>query len=205
MDTAAVIELLAPLGPVLSGLFGGAGAVLLWEGVLKPLAARRRAAKVLGAEVSFNKLVMIAHRSARKVARGGLPGDFHLTTRGFDVVVDGVAELSVELLVPVLLFYERVRHLNAVAEAYWRDVDRWKAMLPGDERKSFEKELDRTLSVFDSGLDVAIREAEQLVPKLREMAGLRRPKGLKPFSVEDFEQEAAEMVRARRQLGSRDS
>ncbi|MHB1194905.1 MAG: hypothetical protein ACYC6F_17920 [Longimicrobiales bacterium] len=205
MDTAAVIELLTSLGPILSGLFGGAGAVLLWEGVLKPLAIRRRAAKVLGAEVSFNKLVMIAHRSARKVDRGGLPGDFHLATRGFDVVVDGIAELSVELLVPVLLFYERVRHLNAVAEAYWRDVDRWKAMQPGDERKSFEKELDRTLSVFDSGLNVAIREAEELVPKLRERAGLRRPKGLKPFSLEDFEQEAAEMVRARRQLGSRDS
>lgn len=203
MNLVSVVDLLAYLSPILSGLFGGAGAVLLWEGVLKPVAVRRRTAKVLGAEVSFNKLVMIAHRSGRTVDPGGLPADFHLTSRGFDVVVDGIAELSVEFLVPVLLFYERVRHLNAVAEAYWRDVDRWKAMQPGDERKSSERELDRTLSVFDSGLDVAIREAEQLIPKLREVAALRRPKGLKSFSIEDFEEAAAEVVRTRRQLGSR--
>ncbi len=197
--TGAVVEILVTL---LTALFGGAGAVLLWEGVLKPRREVKKVARVLAAELTLNKLLLIAHRGARKADPHGLPADFRLTRTGFDAIGDRIAELPVDLLIPTLLIYQRVDALNRVESAYGTQHKLWEATASGTaEHREAALKLESILSVFDRGLAVAIEEANKLQPLLCEAGAIgRRPKGATKFSLVDFEEEAAEFVRQRKGL-----
>jgi hypothetical protein len=50
----AVSNWLTEVSPWVQGLFGGTGATLFWEGILKPVRARRSLAHVLAEEVAHN-------------------------------------------------------------------------------------------------------------------------------------------------------
>ncbi|MBW3570127.1 MAG: hypothetical protein KY467_03370 [Gemmatimonadetes bacterium] len=90
---------------LLAGLFGGFGAIVLWEAFLKPLSDRRQTARVLAAEIRwhlqhFHEIIEIRSRDP-----GMVPQDRPFTHPGFEAVGSAIGALPSDVLIDVLAFY----------------------------------------------------------------------------------------------------
>ncbi|MBK8058531.1 MAG: hypothetical protein IPK33_11910 [Gemmatimonadetes bacterium] len=166
------------LASLLAGLFGGAGATLLWELVLRPKREQRSIAEILAAEVSLNLQIlagMIVRADAKRI-----PGDFHLSTYVFDAAIDRIGELPTDDVGDVVLFYNQLHDLNRKAALFWRSVDDLRA-LPADSphRAIVTAELDSTIATFYGSINRTVTRANILQPRLLRAArpwwSLRRP------------------------------
>jgi hypothetical protein len=101
---------------LLTALFGGAGATLLWEVLLRPKRDRRNVAEVLSAELSHNMQMLAA--TAVNARPDTVPPDLALSTMVFDAVTEKIGELPSETIGEVVFIYRYFQQLNALPLAY---------------------------------------------------------------------------------------
>jgi len=137
------------LTAILLGLFGGAGATLLWELALKPMRERRNVAEVLSAELSLNlELLAVAELYA---SPDNVPSDFELSTMVFDAMAERIGELPSQTVREVIFLYRYFKQLNELPKQYVKSVDDFRAV-PADSpyRKAIENEIRSCVEVFNS-------------------------------------------------------
>lgn len=150
---------------ILLGLFGGAGATLLWELVLKPMRERRNVAEVLSAEVSLDLQLLAA---TELYARSdNVPSDFELSTMVFDAMAERIGELPSQTVSEVIFLYQYFKHLNKLPKTYVKSVDDLRAA-PADSprRKAVENEIRSCVEVFNSYVAKAIQRVNLTQPML---------------------------------------
>jgi hypothetical protein len=195
---------LAGVSPWVQGLFGGAGATLLWEGVIKPAKDRRSLAHVLAEEVSHNIQYAASARSFILHDPKRIPGDFSLSTMVFSSVADRLGELP-ELVNEIVLLYRRTEELNRLPETWAEALREYRLAREGGSSQTgvLETELASMLGVYESGLTKYINQANLVLPKLRRAAipvyrpdlRLRKPRYR---SIQDIDADVAQLAEQRR-------
>lgn len=159
---------LSGLSPWIQGFFGGAGATLLWEGVLKPRRARRRVAHALAEEIALALTYAASQRLYVKHLPKGVPGDFAMSDVVFNAVAAQLGELP-ELLGEIVIFYQGVRDLNHLPVGFAESLRAYRSAEVADQ-SIHQRELDSILGVYRSGLETCVDRANKLLPKLHKAA-----------------------------------
>lgn len=137
---------------IFAGLFGGIGAVLVWELFVRPLVQGRAIAEVLSAEVSFNLEYLTA---AGLVAKSNsIPMDFSLSTTVFDSVIDHVGDLPPNLVGEVVFLYRYFTELNKQPTGYAEALREYRGQQAAGRagsphQQAAERELAGIIAVFN--------------------------------------------------------
>lgn len=176
-------EWVTPASTILLGLFGGAGATLLWELWLKPRRERKQVARALSAEVSLNLRHLVAMSSVGMQTNRAIPADFELSTLMFEAIADRVGELPLPVLSRLIPLYNRFRYLNRAATEYGALIDKRDAHVDkGAKFLSLASEVNAANEAFYRTLETTIERADALNGDLYRVAeGLfrrwRKPRG----------------------------
>jgi hypothetical protein len=167
------------LGTIALALLSGAGGALLLELLYKPHHERARAAALLLAEILINTEVLLLQAHARIANPKGIPGDFKMSTLGWDTAASSLRELPPSTLKSALLLYNRYHHLNSCVDLFAEalaDIERYpKEHDPrtgANPRQKAERQADVIIDVFNTGIDQAIDHAKELTPLLFRLAGI---------------------------------
>ncbi len=152
------------------GLFGGAGATVIWEIFLKPLRESRSVAEVLSAEVSINLQLLGAAQV--KASADKVPPEFELSTMVFDAVATQIGLLRPQVVNETIVLYRYFKQLNALPGTYARFVDDHRNARLTDSPYTLliETELTTTVDVFNSYVVSAIQRANITQPLLLKSA-----------------------------------
>jgi len=154
---------------VITALFGGAGATLVWELLLKPMRDRRSLAEVLSAEVSINMQLLGAAKvmaTPRKV-----PPDFRLSTHVYNSVLPRLGEPPSALVGEVVFLYRYFEEMNEHPKLYTQLLDTFRATDPrSPHRKVIDREIQATIHVFNSYTVKAINRVNIVQPMLLSAA-----------------------------------
>lgn len=158
------------MSALLLGLFGGIGATVLWELILKPARERRSIAEVVAAEVSINMQLLTAAQvmgSARKV-----PPDFAASTMVFDGIVSSIGQLPPAAIREVVFLYRYFHELNRIPAKYVEYVNDLRQVPKGHkgQHDQVQREIDSCVNVFNSYVDKAITRANITQPLLLKSA-----------------------------------
>jgi len=192
---------------VLLGLFGGIGAVVIWEIFIRPIREGRDLAEVLAAEVSFNLEYLVA---ATLRAKGtGIGVDFSVSTAVFDSTVDKIGALPPQLVGEVVFLYRYFAELNQLPKTYAELLTQYRSYDLGTENKrASERELQGAIQVFGQNLDKAIKRIQLVQPRLLEAArpwwSWRAWRSPKPVAL-DVDALQARMEQAARERASREA
>ncbi|MGE0554330.1 MAG: hypothetical protein AB7R55_12960 [Gemmatimonadales bacterium] len=202
---------LADQGPLIQGLFGGAGVTLLWEGLLKPRRELRSLARVLADEIEHDGqqgFRVMLYLAATKKER---PGDLVFSTAVFDAVAARIGELG-DVCAAVVLFYQRVAAIRLMPEQYDEDLARLRQIKlstptrfetregPGHTYaiKAIERDLDLTLVAMRDSCKSLGEQARVLVAALRRLSTpwwrRRTPAAADPFDLAALRKEVAALV-----------
>lgn len=139
------------LTSVLAGLFGGVGATLLWEVVIKPMRERRSIAEVLAAEISINLQFLGADKvllSAKKV------NDIKLSTSVYTAVLPRLGDLPPNLVGEIVFLYKYFEEINEHPKIYAQLVEELRTS-PG-HKEAIEGEIAACINVHNSYVPKAI-------------------------------------------------
>ena len=151
------------------GLFGGAGATLLWEALLRPTLAQRALAEVLAAEVSINLQLLGAAASLANPKK--IPPDFSMSTKVFESIVGRIGELSPRLVAEVVFLYRYFFELNEHPKAYVNCIKELRGYEPGSQNYSAcEREALGQISVFNQYVIKATTRIDLVQPLLLKAA-----------------------------------
>ena len=189
--------------PFIGGLFGGAGATLLWEVFVRPVITGRSVAEVLAAEVSMN-LELLAEFQALSQKRSGIPADLELSTIIFENLVDRIGDLRPDLVGEIVFLYKYFDQINETPKAWVDGVEELRGYQPDSENYwKAEHELRQMIAVFKQSVEKAITRINLVQPKLLESASpwwsLRGRRGPRPsaLTVGDLEQRLQRAMRDR--------
>ena len=192
---------------LLTALFGGAGATLVWELVLKPMRERRAIAEVLSAEISINLQLLAAASSFANPKR--IPSDFALSTTVFESITDKIGELPPQLVLEVVFLYGYFRELSEQPKAYVECVKEIRGYDSGSQNyQSVEREILALVAVFNQYVQKAITRINLVQPLLLKAAfpwwsprrWHRRPALL--LNMEELQQRMAKSLREREALAA---
>ena len=173
------------ISPWIQGLFGGTGATLFWEGILKPVRARRSLAHVLAEEVGHNLQYAAGQRLLVDKNPGGIPSDFSLSTQVYEALLPRIGELP-KLVGEIVLLYRSIEALNAIPESFTVAFNKFHDPegQPTYVLAQLKEQLNGYLGVYRTGLESVVNRANTLLPKLRRASvpwyrldlRLRKPK-----------------------------
>lgn len=152
-----------------TALFGGAGATVVWELVLRPTRKRTQLAEVLSAEVSHN-INILGAQIVRATARM-IHSDFSCSTMVFDATIEDLGLLPSRLIGDVVLLYCHFAELNRLNGAYAKYVDdirrepQHSALIP-----QLKAEAQQVIDVFNSSVHVTAERAGAVQPRLLSAA-----------------------------------
>lgn len=152
-------------GTLATALFGGAGATVVWELVLRPTRKRTQLAEVLSAEVSHN--INVLGSQIVKASSRMIPSDFSCSTMVFDATISDLGLLPSQLIGDVVLLYRHFGELNRLSGAYGKCVDdirrepRDSGIIP-----QLKAEAQQTINVFNSSVHVTVERAGIVQPRL---------------------------------------
>lgn len=158
---------------IFAGLFGGIGAVLVWELFVRPLVQGRAIAEVLSAEVSFNLEYLTA---AGLVAKSNsIPMDFSLSTTVFDSVIDHVGDLPPNLVGEVVFLYRYFTELNKQPTGYAEALREYRGQQAAGRagsphQQAAERELAGIIAVFNQTIQKATARIQLVQPLLLKAA-----------------------------------
>lgn len=158
------------LGPALLGLFGGIGATLVWEGLLKPRRERRSIARVLLAENSHNLQMMTAASmiAAEKASGSGpqsVPSDFALSTIAFDALASGIGALPGQVIGEMVYLRAYYQTLNAMPAAFDAALDSARGT-SSEQLFKAHGAMTQHIAIFRQTLDKAIHRVGLVQPLL---------------------------------------
>jgi hypothetical protein len=199
-------EFTVAIASMIAGLFGGTGAVLVWEVVIRPVVQGRAVAEVLSAEVSFNLEYLAA---ARVVARpNSVPMDFSLSTSVCDSVADRIGDLPPNLVGEVVFLYRYFTELNKLPLGYGETLREFRSYEPGSpNHQAAQRELGALIAVFNQNVQKAIARIELVQPLLLAAASpwwsIRGRRRRKPITLDvDALRQRMERSMRDRQSGS---
>lgn len=159
MDATSVLALIA-------GLFGGAGATILWEVFVRPVVVGRSVAEVLSAEISLN-LEMLAAVQSLGQKRTGIPADLSLSIVAFDSLADRIGDLPPNLIGEVIFLYKYFHELNAMPQAWVEGVKELRGYDAASSNfKSTERELHQLIAVFRQYVQKSVDRTNLVQPML---------------------------------------
>lgn len=192
---------------LVTALFGGAGATLLWELVLKPMRERRAVAEVLAAEVSLNLQLLAAAGSLANPRK--IPPDFKLATRVFESIADKLGELPPQVVAEVVFLYHYFNELNEQPRAYVDCVKEIRGYeLDSANYRATEREIFANVAVFNQYVQKATVRINLTQPLLLRAAfpwwSPRRWRRRQPelLKVEELQQRMAKSLREREALAA---
>ena len=157
------------LGTIALGLFGGAGATLLWEALLRPRLARRALAEVLAAEVSINLQLLAAAASLANPKK--IPPDFSTSTKVFESIVERIGELSPRLVAEVVFLYRYFFELNEHPRVYVECIKELRSYESASANyAACERELLAQVAVFNQYVQKATTRINLVQPLLLKAA-----------------------------------
>jgi hypothetical protein len=156
---------------VVSGLFGGVGAVLIWEIWLKPRRERRILASLILAEVIQNTRYIRGYLKIRETQPNHIPEEFHIPTLAFDAVIARLGELPPKALGHILQIYRNVGDANRVALVYHTLLREYREMTPDDARREgIRREIGVTITMFFQFLESIPGSMNALLRPLSDIA-----------------------------------
>ena len=151
------------------GLFGGAGATLVWELIIRPGRARRAFAEVLFVENSHNIQVLaatIAHQTLPVI-----PNDFYVQVTVFEVLLSELALLPPRLVGDVSHLYARLYSLNRMRDTYDASItERRQAVAGSLLEQEIAKDLAQTRLVFHTQVESTLAFASTVQKALEREA-----------------------------------
>lgn len=169
------------LGGAILGLFGGVGATVLWEGIVKPYRERRNLARSLATEILTNRIRLQKTFSIRASTPKTLPFNLQLSTLVFESVAEKIAELPEEILPELIQLYNHFISVNAIKAHLKGNLDQ----RPGADASTVEilkKKYLKGLDGLDSNIQASISAADKLLPKLVRYARFTSEPWLKVLS-----------------------
>lgn len=158
-------EFTAVIESIIAGLFGGTGAVLIWELAIRPVVHGRAVAEVLSAEVSFNLEYLAAFREIAKP--NSIPMDFSLSTSVRNSVAERIGDLPPNLVGEVVFLYRYFTELNQLPIKYGETLREFKNYEPGSpNHHAAQRELAALVAVFNQYVQKAIARIELVQPLL---------------------------------------
>jgi hypothetical protein len=160
------------ISPWLQGLFGGTGAMVLWNVVLEPGRQRRSLAKGIGAEVFLNlRQVALASALLRKQQRV-IPADLRLSLLTFTAVAPVIGYLDASLVTDLTGLYAEFAAVNRLVDA-WAAASKEYRQLAGEDvgaRHRHEAHTKNLLVVYQHELGSAFQRANETLPRVRRAA-----------------------------------
>jgi hypothetical protein len=147
------------------GLFGGVGATVVWEGLIKPHLDRRNLSRSLATEILANRTRLVRALATRNSDPRKLPFSLHLSTIVFESVAERIAELPEEILPDLIRLFHQFVYVNAIRAHLKENLDQ----RPGADNATEEvlrKRFSDGLEGLDTNLQIAIEWADELLPKL---------------------------------------
>lgn len=166
---ADALRSLSHMAPILQGLFGGVGATLVWEGILKPRRERRSLARALGTEVGLNMQMIAGGLSLLTHKPNHIPLDFSLSAQVFASVSSRIGELEPVLLADLVVFYREVDALNQLPKAHAAALDDYRRIDRADHaaKERAQRLIDSIRTTYSMALERTLRRGNQVLPKLR--------------------------------------
>jgi hypothetical protein len=153
----------------LAGVFGGSGAVLLWELALRPWVQGRAVAEVLSAEVSQNLEYLTA--ASMLAMPKSIPGDFSLGTAVFASLTDRIGDLPPDLVGEVVFLYRYFEELNRMPSGFSESLRELRSHEVGSaNHQACERELGAVVAVFNQTVLKAINRIQLVQPLLLKAA-----------------------------------
>ena len=164
-----------PVAEALIGFFGGAGAVLIWELILKPRRERRNVARVIAAEVLVNLQFMYGRRVRQRSAPTHVPASSSLSLVAFQSVGDRIGELPADEIRAVVELYAHFDMLNRLVRHHSASVEKRDAYPPdSDDWHRYHRRKSVTLDAFKAGMEATISDGERV---LLALEGIGKRKG----------------------------
>lgn len=179
------------LSGVLAGLFGGAGATLVWELGIRPGRDRRGFARLLIAELLVNRRVVANELAARSTRPTNIPQNpWTLYTSVFQSSTARLAELPLRTSVLVYWCYRYFHRIESFGERFWTLSEKGRIGEPGwDELmrrvdENYEMALKNSLMAIDKTTPVL--EHAALPPWSRRRRRLARTTRVQMDEIADF-------------------
>ncbi len=192
----------------LAGVFGGSGAVLLWELALRPWVQGRAVAEVLSAEVSQNLEYLTAASMLAKPTK--IPGDFSVGTAVFASLTDRIGDLPPDLVGEVVFLYRYFEVLNRMPSSFGESLRELRGYESASANyQACERELAAAIAVFNQTVVKAIKRIQLVQPLLLEAAapwwswrGRRRRKAIQ-LDVDALQKRLSQSMAEREQLAAK--
>jgi hypothetical protein len=143
---------------LLVGLFGGFGAILLWEGFLKRFSDRRQTARVLAAEIRWHLQHCHEIIEIRRRDPGMVPQERQSSHSGFSAVGSTIGALPADVLIDVLAFYRTSETIATLTKDF-------------NQASAPDRGL---LEDFDRILSVQSADGSTLLARLERLGGGKR-------------------------------
>jgi len=172
-ETTANTNLLQVLGGSILGLFGGVGATVVWEGLVRPARNRKHLARLLVAEIRMNLRQVEWMIESRKANPEFLPLNLSLGTSIFDSFSAQVGDLPEELLLELIELYTRFRNLTQVGATLPTLLEEYELSPEASDRKTIlESRIISRIDGLYGGLGRCKDNIGTLLPKLVRCARL---------------------------------
>lgn len=159
--------------PLVTGFLGWAGATILWESVIKTASARRGLAHMLAEEVGLNLKAAVGGQLQLEYTPRVIPNDFQLSEIAFSALASQAAQLPRSVIGEAILYYQRVKLLNALVAGWGEQLERYRAMqrspkdFPPIQMELQKATLDTALATYSRSLAVMIEQSDLLLRQLR--------------------------------------
>ena len=193
------MNLVATLISLLLGLFGGAGAIGLWELWLRPKQEGKHVASVLACELELNEERILATQIIRRQHPKNVLRNLHLSDRGLNAYLDRLATLSPDAVRLMLRYYwecDRARTIALTAYDEQRDLAN---SHDSTQREDLRHKLLESLRLLDERLEEAVRISRDLRRQLYEVAGIPPAKRLANGDLERKAEEYAQRTLSERE------
>lgn len=157
------------LQSIIAGLFGGFGALAVWEGYLKPIRIQKRIADVLYIEIDQNlRRTVRAHLVFQRTGKRSI--DLTLSCLGFNAVASQISELPKEAIDCCIVTYNRFMYLNNLSETWQRwELQRSLATDP-DAHAKLTSLIDASKNGYAKTSEAAMDSASEALIQLHTLA-----------------------------------
>lgn len=177
-DYWAALNALLTAHPAFQSFLAWVGVTILWETVIKGARARRGLAFMLAEEVGLNLSTAVAYQVQSELTPNAIPSDLHLSDVAFGALSSQLSQLPKDLIGDAILYYGRVRVVNALAGEWAPILERYNEMRR-DKSRFTEREIalhqitiDSMVNTYKQSLVVVIGHSDVFVRKLRVAATL---------------------------------
>lgn len=181
----------------LAAIFGGAGAVVLWEMVVRPLRVRREFSEILLTELSLNSSILGS--AAAHAQHNQIDPAFRVSTKLYDLNSASLVALPAGLAGRVVNLYFLLANLNELPQRYEEYLDTLRATKDPELQQQIAGETQAVIARFNYRVRDVLERMGPIQTTLYRLAyPLWSPRAMKKPSLEEdtLEEIAARVAKA---------